>query len=389
MVDTTDLKSVGRSRPCRFESGPRHLFNEKKLLPEYASLYELQNGIHQDASRLPFFPSGLGMIKHVLVTGGAGFIGSNLCLKFLATGWRVTCLDNFDPFYSPQVKQQNIEHLYAAAGSSGAFICHREDIRNYEWLQSFFRDNPVDGVIHLAALAGVRPSIARPLDYNAVNVQGTLHLLECCRQFHVQNFVFGSSSSVYGERQHGPFSENDDVGKPVSPYAATKRAGELWCFTYAHLYRMHVACLRFFTVYGPRQRPDLAIHKFARLMAAGQSLPLYGDGTSQRDYTYVDDIVDGILQAWAWVEQADTTQGICEIFNLGGSHPTSLLQLVRLLEQTLACQAKIDWQPAQPGDVSMTFADVSKAEALLDYHPRVDIYTGLQRFAAWFKQSAL
>jgi UDP-glucuronate 4-epimerase len=183
----------------------------------------------------------------------------------------------------------------------------------------------------------------------------------------------------------GPFSEADDVSNPVSPYAATKRAGELICYTYSHLYRLRVACLRFFTVYGPRQRPDLAIHKFARLMAAEKSLPVFGDGTTQRDYTYVDDIVDGIIRSWEWLQRGDTTAGLYDIFNLGGSNPVRLIELIRLLEQALHVTAMIDWQPAQPGDVPITFADLRKSQALLGYQPQVDIATGIQRFAAWFQ----
>ena len=252
-------------------------------------------------------------------------------------------------------------------------------------LQGLFQEQPIDLVIHLAAMAGVRPSIERPLTYSEVNIQGTLNLLECCRTYHVRQLLFGSSSSVYGARQRVPFAEDDDVSTPVSPYAATKRAGELLCYTYAHLYRLRVACLRFFTVYGPYQRPDLAIHKFARLMTTGKPIPVFGDGTSQRDYTYVDDIVDGIIRAWGWLQHGEMTESAYEIFNLGGSHPVPLLELIRLLETSLGCTAVLDWQPDQPGDVPMTYADLRKSEALLGYHPQVDIATGLQRFATWFR----
>lgn len=326
------------------------------------------------------------MAVHVLVTGGAGFIGSHLCARLLSAGERVTCLDNFDAFYAPSVKQANIERLQTLAGMTERFVWRQGDICDHHLLQEILQHDPVDAVVHLAALAGVRPSIARPLAYGEVNIQGTLTLLECCRQYNVRQFLFGSSSSVYGARTRGPFSEDDDVGQPVSPYAATKRAGELLCFTYAHLYRMRIACLRFFTVYGPNQRPDLAIHKFAHLLTAGQPLPVYGDGTSQRDYTYVDDIVDGILRAWAWLQHGDTTTGLCEIFNLGGAHPVPLLQIIHLLEEALGCSAMLDWQPRQAGDVPITFADLRKSQALLGYAPQVDIATGIQRFAAWFLQ---
>jgi UDP-glucuronate 4-epimerase len=325
------------------------------------------------------------MVAHVLVTGGGGFIGSHLSARLWAEGHRVTCLDNFDDFYSPAIKQEHVRRLLTMAGTTGRIVCRQGDIRDYELLQGLFQEQPIDLVIHLAAMAGVRPSIERPITYSEVNVQGTLNLLECCRTYHVRQLLFGSSSSVYGARQRVPFAEDDDVSTPVSPYAATKRAGELLCYTYAHLHRLHVACLRFFTVYGPYQRPDLAIHKFARLMTTGRPIPVFGDGTSQRDYTYVDDIVEGIMRAWGWLQQGETTERAYEIFNLGGSHPVPLLELIRLLETSLGCAAVLDWQPDQPGDVPMTYADLRKSEALLGYHPQVDIATGLQRFATWFR----
>jgi UDP-glucuronate 4-epimerase len=296
----------------------------------------------------------------------------------------VICLDNFDDFYAPAVKQGNVQQALVAAAPH--LIFRQGDIRDHQFLRRLFQDEAIDVVIHLAARAGVRPSIEQPLLYSEINIQGTLNLLECCREFRVRQFLFGSSSSVYGERTQGPFSEDDDVSTPVSPYAATKRAGELLCYTYSHLYRLRIACLRFFTVYGPRQRPDLAIHKFARLMTRGEVLPVYGDGTSQRDYTYIDDIVDGIIRAWEWLQQGDPAAGLYDIFNLGGSHPVPLLELIRLLETALGSQALIDWQPAQAGDVPITFADLRKSQAILGYRPQVDIATGIQRFAEWFQQ---
>lgn len=324
------------------------------------------------------------MTAHVVVTGGAGFIGSHLCTRLCADGHQVTCLDNFDDFYDPAIKKDNLRHLEQVAADRITF--QHGDIRHLDDLQSLFRDHPVDAVIHLAARAGVRPSIEQTLLYGEINIQGTLNILECCKAFGVRHVLFGSSSSVYGERTQGPFAESDDVNTPVSPYAATKRAGELLCYTYAHLYAMRIACLRFFTVYGPGQRPDLAIHKFARLMARGEALPIYGDGSSQRDYTYVDDIVDGIVRAWDWLQHGQTDTGVCEIFNLGGSHPIPLRELIRLLEAALGYSAKLAWQPVQPGDVPITYADLSKSEAMLGYHPQVDIETGLQYFADWFLQ---
>lgn len=328
------------------------------------------------------------MTSHLLITGGAGFIGSHLCARLCAAGLRVTCLDNFDPFYAAAIKRHNIQPLLDDADTASRLILQQGDIRDYPLLRHLFKTHSFDGIIHLAARAGVRPSIEQPRLYSEINVQGTLNLLECCREFAVRHVIFGSSSSVYGERSHGPFAETDDVSTPVSPYAATKCAGELLCHTYAHLFRMRIACLRFFTVYGPRQRPDLAIHKFARLMTAGQPLPLYGDGTSQRDYTYVDDIVDGIVQAWDWLhqEQAKAAAGLYSIFNLGGSQPVRLLDLIRHLETALGCTAIIDRQPAQPGDVPITFADLHKSQTILGYNPQIDIATGIRRFAAWFLQ---
>lgn len=329
------------------------------------------------------------MVAHILVTGGAGFIGSHLCARLCTAGQRVICLDNFDDFYAPTIKQANVQQTLATATTATYLAFRQGDIRDRQFLRRLFQEEAVDVVIHLAARAGVRPSIEQPLLYSEVNIQGTLNLLECCREFHVRQFLFGSSSSVYGERTQGPFSEDTDVSTPVSPYAATKRAGELLCYTYSHLYRMRIACLRFFTVYGPRQRPDLAIHKFARLMARGTPLPVYGDGTSQRDYTYVDDIINGIVRAWEWLQQGDLKVGLYDIFNLGGSHPVPLLELIRLLETALGYQAILDWQPTQPGDVSITFADLRKSQAILGYHPQVDIATGMQRFAEWFQQQPL
>lgn len=325
-------------------------------------------------------------MTHALVTGGAGFIGMHLCTRLWSMGFKVTCLDNFDDFYPAAIKQANVRHLLTLTGNPTRLQCCQGDIREPSLLHHLFQESPVDVVIHLAALAGVRSSLEQPLLYSEVNIQGTLNLLECCRQHRVRYFIFGSSSSVYGARQQGPFCETDDVNMPVSPYAATKRAGEILCATYAHLYQMRIACLRFFTVYGPHQRPDLAIHKFARLMTTGQPIDVYGDGTSQRDYTYIDDIIDGILQAWAWLQHGDTSAGVYEIFNLGTAKPVQLLELIRALETFLGCQAVIHWLPMQPGDVSLTFADLRKSHAVLGYWPRIDLTAGIARFVDWFQQ---
>ncbi len=328
------------------------------------------------------------MTAHVLVTGGAGFIGSHLCARLCAAGHRVTCFDNLDDFYAPAIKQANLERLQHDPDCATRLTIRHGDIREYEDIEHVMRDTPVDAVAHLAARAGVRPSIDHTLLYGAINVQGTLNLLECCHNYGVRDVLFGSSSSVYGARTHGPFAEDDDVSRPVSPYAATKCAGEIFCHTYAHLHGMRIACLRFFTVYGPGQRPDLAIHKFARLMTQGHTIPVYGDGTSERDYTYVEDIVEGIMQAWTWLQEQDASSGICDIFNLGGAQPVALLELIRLLETALGCQARIDWQPAQPGDVPITFADLHKSRTILGYNPQVNIATGIQRFVEWFLQQS-
>jgi UDP-glucuronate 4-epimerase len=316
----------------------------------------------------------------VLVTGGAGFIGSHLCRRLLDQGHRVVAVDNFDPFYDPAVKRRT-----AATLESGGFTLVEHDIRDLAGLEAAIRAagvDRVDAVVHLAARAGVRPSIADPLLYSQVNLDGTVAMLELTRRLGAERFVFGSSSSVYGNNEKVPFSEDDPVNHPISPYAATKRAGELLCHTYAHLYGLSVACLRFFTVYGPRQRPDLAIHKFARLMAEGAPIPLFGDGSTRRDYTYVDDILQGIEGA---IEYTGAHPGTFEIFNLGESDTVPLHRLVELLATALEVEPRIERLPAQPGDVERTFADISKARRLLGYRPVTRIDEGIPRFVEWFR----
>jgi UDP-glucuronate 4-epimerase len=310
----------------------------------------------------------------VLVTGGAGFIGSHLCEALLARGEQVVALDNFDAFYDPQMKRANL----AGCLASPLFTLVEGDIRAMEKVGEVFADGDFDIIVHLAAKAGVRPSIEDPLAYQDVNVRGTMVLLEAARQFEVKKFVFASSSSVYGNNQKVPFSELDCVDFPISPYAATKKACELICHTYSHLYDMDVTCLRFFTVYGPRQRPDLAIHKFTQLIEAGKPVPVFGDGSSRRDYTYIDDIIQGVLAAM------ERCQGY-RIYNLGHSQPVRLAELIEWLELVLGKKAKIDRQPAQPGDVNCTYADVSRARAELGYEPRVRLEEGLERFVAWYR----
>jgi UDP-glucuronate 4-epimerase len=316
-------------------------------------------------------------MKRVLVTGGAGFIGSHLCQRLLRKGESVVCLDNFDPFYDPSIKRSNVEEIQATTEDE-AFQLVEGDIRDAGFVEDLLRGSSFDVVIHLAARAGVRPSLEQPLLYEEVNVTGTLNLLEACRQFGVMNFIFGSSSSVYGTNSKVPFAEEDRLEAMVSPYAVTKRIGELFCSVYHHLYGMNIFCLRFFTVYGPRQRPEMAIHKFARLILQGERVPLYGDGTSQRDYTYIDDIIEGVMGA------VRNLKGY-NVFNLGESRTIPLRELVALLEEALGKKAKIEELPEQPGDVPITYADISKARRLLGYDPHVDIEKGIERFVRWFR----
>jgi len=310
-----------------------------------------------------------------LVTGGAGFIGSHLSARLLRAGHRVVIVDDFNDYYEPAVKERNVARLQPA----DRLVLHRLDITDKPALDRVFAAEPFDAIVHLAARAGVRPSIQQPLLYVQTNVAGTMNLLECARAAGIGKFVFASSSSVYGVNSKVPFSESDPIFKPISPYAATKLAGEALCHCYHHLYGMDMTCLRFFTVYGPAQRPDLAIHKFARLIAAGKPIPVYGDGTTRRDYTFIDDIVEGI---WACLHGHFG----CEIFNLGNSHTVELRYLIELLERALDRKAVIDRQPEQPGDVPVTFADISKARRMLGYDPKTPIEQGISKFVEWFRE---
>jgi len=312
--------------------------------------------------------------ENIMVTGGAGFIGSHLCERLLSRGDRVFCVDNFDSYYPPQVKRKNIE----SALNHECFTLAECDVRNKEGLDRIFRNHNIDSIIHLAARAGVRPSINDPLLYQDVNIKGTLNLLELSKNYGIRNFVFGSSSSVYGAGVKIPFRENDGPIQPVSPYAVSKQACELFCYTYHHLYNIPMTCLRFFTVYGPRQRPDMAIHKFTHLINQGEEIPLYGDGTSKRDYTYISDIIDGILAA------LDEPRGF-EIINLGDSETVELRQLVTLIEENMGKKSKIKNLPSQPGDVPLTYADISKAKTMLGYSPKVRIKEGIVKFIQWYK----
>ncbi len=318
------------------------------------------------------------MSRHVLVTGGAGFIGSHLTRHLLESGDRVTVLDDFNDFYDPARKRANVAPFLERE----QYRLVEGDIRDERLVDGLFAAGRFDAVAHLAARAGVRPSLAEPILYEEVNCIGTLRLLEAARRHGPNVFIFGSSSSVYGINRKVPFSEDDEVDQPISPYATTKRTGELLCFNYHHLYGFRTACLRFFTVYGPAQRPEMAIHKFTDLLARGRSVPLYGDGGSARDYTYIDDIIAGVVAA------LDLAPGF-EIVNLGGAETTRLGDLVRWLAEELAVEPRIEYLPEQPGDVPITYADVSKAKRLLGYAPRVGIRDGLRRFVAWHRNHTL
>jgi UDP-glucuronate 4-epimerase len=315
------------------------------------------------------------MTIHYLVTGGAGFIGSNLVDRLLAEGHAVTVLDNFDRFYDRAQKEANL----AQARRSPQFRLVEGDITESGTVQEAFTHHWPDVVVHLAAKAGVRPSIEDPVGYNRVNVEGTLRLLEKAKERPTTRFVFASSSSVYGDRSDGPFRESDRVDDPISPYAATKKAGELICHTYHHLYGLPVTCLRFFTAYGPRNRPDLAIAKFFRLIDREEPVPMFGDGSTRRDYTFIDDIVDGIVRA------AARCRGYA-IYNLGNAVPVELSHLIESISQAVGKPARIERRPLQPGDVRQTFADVSLAQRELGYDPSTRLPEGLRRYAEWYRR---
>jgi UDP-glucuronate 4-epimerase len=315
-------------------------------------------------------------MMRVLITGGAGFIAHHLAAALLRRQDDVILLDNFNSFYDPEIKRRNVRDLQAQ-GPARLYTC---DILDRHRLREVFEETRPETIVHLAAWAGVRPSLEKPELYSSVNVTGTVHLLEMARNFSARCFIFGSSSSVYGGNTKVPFSEDDPVDRPVSPYAATKKAGELLCYTYAHNYSMHITCLRFFTVYGPRQRPEMAIHKFAQLMREGKEIPIFGKGDSRRDYTYVEDIVAGILGAI----EANLP---FEILNLGESQTTTLLELVEQLQEALGLKANLCFLPNQAGDMEITYADISRARRLIGYNPQTPIKEGIRRFAEWFKGS--
>lgn len=313
----------------------------------------------------------------ILVTGGAGFIGSHLCEQLLRRGHAVAVLDDLNDFYDPREKRKNLEEI----GRVSAFRFCEGDICDEEAVSKAVDGFGPEAIIHLAARAGVRPSLQYPLLYERVNVRGTMVLLEAARRAGVRKFLLASSSSIYGIANQVPFLESDHENLPVSPYAATKIAAEKLCFTYSHLYGLRVVCLRLFTVYGPRQRPDLAIHKFTRMMSRGEAIPMFGDGSSGRDYTYVADTVRGIEAALNY----DTAY---DVFNLGNSSPVTLREMIGTIEAALGTKANIQQLPDQPGDVAITFADISKARRLLGYSPGTSFAEGVGRFVEWAKERA-
>src|SRR5947209_6705612 len=311
----------------------------------------------------------------VLVTGGAGFIGSHLVEKLLAASYDVVVLDDFNDFYDPQIKHAN------TAGFARDVTVYHVDLRDSESVRNLFHREKVDAIAHLAARAGVRPSIQQPRLYYDTNVTGTLHLLEAARVTGVERFVFASSSSVYGASKRIPFSEDEHLTQTFSPYAATKIAGEFLCSTYSHLYNLRVVALRYFTVYGPRQRPDLAIHQFTRRIYAGQPIDQFGDGSTRRDYTYIDDIIQGTMAALNY------SGSLYDVFNLGESQTIKLKDLISAIEHALGKKAKISQLPEQAGDMPLTYADISKAGNLLGYNPITKLSEGLPKFIDWFLQS--
>ena len=313
----------------------------------------------------------------ILLTGFAGFIGSHLTEKLLSEEHEVIGIDDFNDYYDPKIKERNISGFK----NHKNFVFNKGDIRDKKFIDEIFSKCKPDIVIHLAARAGVRPSLKLPLLYEEVNVLGTLNLLEAAKNNDCQKFIFGSSSSVYGECKNTPFKETELDLKPISPYGVSKLTGEKYCSAYHHLYKLPIICLRFFTVYGPRQRPDLAIYKFTKLIDEGKPIPVFGDGQYKRDFTYITEIIDGIMGAIKYNKSS------FEIFNLGESHTTSVVDLIKLLENTIGKKAKVDWQEAQAGDVPLTYADVSKAEQFLGYRPRTAPEEGIKKFVEWYRSN--
>lgn len=313
---------------------------------------------------------------NILLTGGAGFIGSHLTKRLLNLGFKVICIDNLNDYYDPQIKKANLSEFKGQEN----FSFYHNDIREKNAVSYIFQNHHIDLVIHLAAQAGVRPSIEDPQLYYDVNITGTLNLLECMKQHGCSKMLFGSSSSVYGNNKKVPFSEADPVDNPISPYAATKKSGELLCHTFHHLYGFDIFCLRFFSVYGPGQRPEMAIAKFTKAIFDGESIPMFGDGSSARDYTYVDDIVNGIMLSLKNLKGFD-------IFNLGESKTITLRNLIRLIEDVCERKASINQLPMQAGDVSITYADIGKSKNHLGYEPKTNIEEGVRRYVNWYRQN--
>ncbi len=309
----------------------------------------------------------------ILVTGGAGFIGSNLCDELLRQGHTVICVDNFNEFYSPKIKERNVQE----ALSHPNYELYRIDITDYDRMRSLISQNRPDKIIHLAATAGVRNSLINPRIYEEVNIRGTLNMLELAREFGVSNLVYASSSSVYGNNTKIPFSETDNVDRPISPYAATKKAGELLCHTHHHIYKMNITCLRFFTVYGPRGRPDMAPYMFTKSILNGEPIHMFGDGETMRDYTYITDIIKGIINSL-------DLEGY-HIINLGNNNPVKLKEFIEIIEKHAGKKAVIVKKPIPQGDVNVTYADISKAKEMLNYDPEVTIEEGLKRLVEWYK----
>ena len=312
-------------------------------------------------------------MKTILITGGAGFIGSHLADKLLESGNNIIVIDNMNDFYNPSIKQKNIEHNLI----NEHYRFYKADIENINEIDSIFKNHKIDTVVHLAARAGVRPSIENPEGYVKTNILGTINILELMKRYEIKKMVFASSSSVYGNCQENIFSETLKISEPISPYAATKSACEQFCYTYHKLYGINIIALRFFTVYGPRQRPDLAIHKFARLIKQEKPIPVFGDGHTKRDYTYIDDIIQGVISA---IEYNKTGY---EIINLGGGEPVTLNRMIEELEKYLSKKAIINRMPMQKGDVDKTVSDISKAEKLLNYHPETSFTEGIRKFTEW------
>ena len=315
-------------------------------------------------------------MKTYLITGGAGFIGSTLTERLLREGNRIIIVDNFNDFYNPELKKDNIRPFL----ENRDFQIYQVDIRDKSGLETVFKENDVDAIMHLAAMAGVRPSIENPLLYQDVNGMGTQNVLEMARKYGVKKLALASSSSVYGNCKEVPFREDMIVDFAISPYAATKKANEVMAHVYHKLFDMDIVMLRFFTVYGPKQRPDLAINKFARMMVNGEKIPMFGDGSTSRDYTYVDDIVDGICRTFSYL---DSNNGVYEVINLGSNNPISLKEMIEVVGEILGIKPEIEQLPMQLGDVDRTYADITKAKRLLGYEPTIDFSEGVRRFVRW------